>query len=63
MTIILDVSYTIASVAISISLNYQHYFICDKCQILVIISRTKLPQSRIFVGEKEITLDNLVALI
>ena len=54
---------TLAAVATSISLHDCNYTICDKGQLLVNISQTRLAKDTIFVGDKEETLDALVAFL
>ena len=53
----------IAAVAKLTFLHDRNYTIWDKGQLLVIISRTRLAKYTIFVGDKEATLDALVALL
>ena len=54
---------TLAAVATLIPLNDRNYNLWDKGQLLVIISRTRLAKDKIFVGDKEKTVDALVALL
>ena len=53
--------YTLAAVSTSISLHYLSYTLWGNGQFLVLIIGTRLSKDAIFVGDKEATLDALVA--
>ena len=53
----------LASVEICISLNDQNWCLWGEVKLLVITSRTKISLDQIFVGDKQITLDALGALL
>ena len=53
----------LGSVAISLSMADNNYSMWYKGQILVILARIKLAKYTIFVGNKEITLNELVHLL
>ena len=54
---------TLAAVATSISLHDRNYTLWGNGQFLVLIIGTRLSNDAIFVGDKEATLDALVALL
>ena len=55
--------YTLAAVSTSISLHDLSYTLWGNGQFLVLIIGTRLSKDAIFVGDKEATLDALVALL
>ena len=54
---------TLSSITTTISDKDKNFSIWDKGQLLVIISRTKLAEDTIFVGDKESTLNTMVSIL
>ena len=54
---------TLPSIATTISDKDRNFSVWDKGQLLVIISRTKLAEDTIFVGDKESTLNAMVSIL
>ena len=54
---------TLPSIATTISMTDRNFYLWDKGQLIVIISRTRLAIDTIFVGDKGSTLNALVAIL
>ena len=54
---------TLPSIATTFSMTDRNFYLWDKGQLIVIISRTRLAIDTIFVGDKESTLNALVAIL
>ena len=55
---------TLPSIATTFSMTDRNFYLWDKGQLIVIISRTRLAiLDTIFVGDKESTLNDLVAIL
>ena len=63
MTIHAAMGDTLLSVATTISVRDTNFFMWDKGQLIVILSRTKLAKNTIVVGQKEDTLKAFRSLV